>query len=310
VDIGLVMRRRLVWLMLLVCVASCAVRNFDHSKSAELQAGSSLSGLSDRVVDPNVLTTLESWGFNLGSMMPSAADQRKFSVNNAELWRHNTAYKDVVNEILGTIAKRKAADPSLSVTGSHRTLDEGFLKSPEATFELIAVFNRADISLQLPKLCTVVRFLYRLAYAHKNDAKGRIDASRLPMTLAVNHSVPMTTKEACADYLQRWKSNLSTEALVAANGPLAGSVIGPKSFSGVESMFRFKLGPHQSLPRWGPLVSTCFDSLSSTHPQGASRSARFSTPPMPNASSQVPMRKPSSSLSFSTMLRRSLKEQS
>ena len=53
-----------------------------------------------------------------------------------------------------------------------------FLISPEATFELTGIFNRADQSLQFPEICTAVRFIYRLGYRH--DTSGRMDSSRLP----------------------------------------------------------------------------------------------------------------------------------
>ena len=264
----LVLQKRLRWVallssaVLLAAGGSCKSRSFNVEGSAVQDAGPAgasarvdPSSLYDRVDSPALLMDLEEGGYHFGQLLPGASG---LAVNNKELFDRNPAYRTLVSQIESDVKKRAASDPELGPTQnySHRSIDQRMLVSPEATFELTGVFNRADMSLEFSELCTAVRFLYRLGYKHNNG--GRIDGSRLPMTVALNFAVPFTNAANCAAYLNRWTGSPSLENLLSKNGPLSGNFVNSSSFVSLEMNYQLQTWPSSVAQGMGAFAEYVF----------------------------------------------------
>ena len=236
-------------------IYGCVQRRFNPSKA--LVKVDRSGALYDRVVAPQALMDLENAGFHIGAMLPGT---RGLAVNNKELFERNDAYSGIVATIAADVQARRTRDPSLGVNTAHRTVDERMLTSPEATYELVGVMNRTDLSLQFQGLCTAVRFIYRLAYSH--DHLGRMDSSRMPMTLAINYRVAGLTSLQCAAYTLRWRGPQTVEALAAKDGPLAADTISRANFQSVELNIQLQTWPSsaaQAMGAFGEYIFRVFD---------------------------------------------------
>jgi|GEM_PF-348851 len=232
-------------------VNACKTRSYN----TETKNTAAVSGdYFDRVSDPLKLMELETRGYHFGAVLPRT---KKVAVNNKELFERNEAYKFIVDTINSDVAARVVKDPIDLGTRkkNHRSFDTATLVSPEATFELIGVFNRADLGLQFQGLCAGVRFIYRLAYKH--DFRGRIDASRLPMTIAVNHKV-VSNGADCQAYLSRWRGSPSLDELTSKTGALSGDFINPSSFQSIELNYQIQTWPSSVAEKMGAFAEYVF----------------------------------------------------
>ena len=221
----------------------CATEAGDEEESSEA-APLTEGKFFDRVTSAATLIALENGGFNFGALVPGT---RGIAVNNRELSDRNAAYKDILATVAKDVDERMRKDPSLGVNTLHRTVDQRMLTSPEATFELVAVMNRADQGLRDSTMCGVVRFVYRLAYAHKMS-DTRVDKSRLPMTFAVDYRVNPSAQTTCRAYENRWRGDQSFDALTSKTGPLSGEFIRRENFQHIEMNVQVQTWPSSAAP--------------------------------------------------------------
>jgi hypothetical protein len=169
-----------------------------------------------------VLRELEANGFGLGALfVPKAPSE--FAARSLEALSTNPTWKPVLDAIARDVADVQRADSRAGVhvaRFSHRLFDVGFLRSPAAHFELVAVVNRLDRANIVDASCGETRFVYRLAY----DA-GAARASRLPLTVGVEVPVARDSN-GCKSAALRWVEPKSQGAAQRAawlrgNGPLS-----------------------------------------------------------------------------------------
>lgn len=121
---------------------------------------------------------------------------------NAEL--HGDRYQSIVSTLADDVEWTHRGDPASGVgmAYSHRLFDAKYLKSNDATWELIGISQRIDRMFANPSMCGELRFLYRLRYDAK--VKGIAIASRLPATLAVSF---WNGGGSCAEVAETWASS-------------------------------------------------------------------------------------------------------
>src|SRR5262249_27070450 len=146
--------------------------------------------------DVSVLRTLETGGWDLGSLLDGASATDNAALSNGK------RFASAVVQLEKDLADTKQDDPhsGVGMAKAHRLFDARWLRSKNARFELVAVSNRLDRKPFAPKgACGEVRLLYRLAYA--TTSKGTAIASRLPATIAFTAWVGDAD---CATAAKRW----------------------------------------------------------------------------------------------------------
>lgn len=219
-----------------------------HNENAGVEEAAGTAEYFDRIESPRMLIELENAGLHFSEMLPGTMG---IAANNLELMAKNDVYRGIVETIRQDIRTRMSVDPQLgpSQNYSHRTLDAGMLVSPEATLELTAVINRADLSLQFPNRCSTVRLLYRLAYRHNHN--GRMDGTRLPLTFILNFTVPGGGSEACRSYLNKWRGQQSLPSLAGKDGPLNSTYLNFNNFHSLELNYQIQTWPSSVSPGMG-----------------------------------------------------------
>ncbi len=151
------------------------------------------------LVQPELLARLEKDGWSVA---------RHFGVqgrkSNADLYRESPFYKGVADALTKDVADLRAADPALTtsvVDFKNRVLDTGWLRSPYATHDLVAVLNRLDRKDFYPagESCGETRFVYRLSYVKPNGAVTNF--SRMPFFFNVVYTMPGGD---CKAHAKRW----------------------------------------------------------------------------------------------------------
>ena len=174
------------------------------------------------IADPEVLSRLESDGFDAGTAVVGVA-----ASSTAELAK-SPAYRTLRDAVALDLAADRRSDPlaGVGMRFAHRQFDVRWLESPKVRFVLAGVVNRLDRAVFAPDYCGEVRFVYRLAYATETPA-GRVE-SRLPMTMNVVAYLSKRGPDACRDLARSWlapKGPHDTARqlawLVADGGPLS-----------------------------------------------------------------------------------------
>jgi hypothetical protein len=150
------------------------------------------------VADPALLRSLESQGYDAGSVLAGG------SADSTNSLARTPGYRTVVDTLARDLAADRRADPSAGVgmRFSHRQFDLRWLVSEKTRFDLIGVVNRLDRRPFASAHCGEVRFVYRLAY-RVATAAGPVD-SRLPMTVnAVSFQEP-DANGSCRDVARSW----------------------------------------------------------------------------------------------------------
>lgn len=189
------------------------------------------------ITSPTILGQLERRGFSLGERI---GGRRLAGTANSVLHK-SLPFRDIVERLARDLDEFKAQDRKLGpgMRNVHRLFDIGWLRSPDANFELVGVTNRLDRRPFNPKACGEVRLIYRLAY--RTEANGRTIASRLPMTVnIVTWALDEKGKADCQSLAKRWisKTNTSDEDFVdwltQAEGPLSPALFGAERLKSVE----------------------------------------------------------------------------
>lgn len=168
------------------------------------------------VENPETLKALEAKGFDLGSRLA-----RTPFANNVAFAASGEGAA-ITAAVEADVAEAQRANPGMP------TFTPRWLRSKEASFQLVAVTNRLDRRHATPDACGEVHLVYRLGYA---NAKA---SSRLPMTLML---VYPQAKEGiagfggCAAVARRWVNAAGGETPLAratalADGPLRGTLGG------------------------------------------------------------------------------------
>jgi hypothetical protein len=219
--------------LLLICLASLnAVACFGASDDGDSQDSDVTvkrarqldikEDVSVLVEHPETLKALEGQGFDLGSRLAgkALADNRAF-VASAE-------GAAIVAAVDADVAAAKKKDK-----GAHPTFDPSWLRSKEASFQLVAVTNRLDRRHATPDACGETHLVYRLAYA---NAKA---SSRLPMTMMLVY--PQAKDGAdCSSVAKRWldASAAGGEPSARASALVAGPLANLKAAAKVELNFQ------------------------------------------------------------------------
>lgn len=242
----------------LLLSAGCKPKN--KAQSAESQTTGAASANYFVLVDsPETLRTLERTGYSFANVLPGT---NGVALNNKELWEKSKPYQFVVETIRQDVKHRRARDPNLGPDQlyPHRSIDTDMLTSPEATYELIGVFNRPDLTIQQSNICTNVRLVYRLSYQHEH--KGRMDGSRLPMTFIANFNVPLNGSLNCKEYLKSWQGRATADVLSMKGGPLSGAVVRLENFVDLELNYQIQTWPSsmaQAMGAFGEYVLRAFE---------------------------------------------------
>lgn len=173
------------------------------------------------VVQPETLLRLEKDGWSVARHF-GASGRR----SNAELYASSRFYKGVADALTKDVQELRDADPRLTtrvVDYQNRVFDTGWLRSPYATYDLVAVLNRIDRKDFHAEgtSCGETRFVYRLSYV--KDVGGVTNFSRMPMFFNVVYALPGGD---CAAHVRRWHvaSRMSTDDYVRW---LEGSALDP-----------------------------------------------------------------------------------
>lgn len=198
------------------------------------------------IADPVALSWLEGHGFALGDLL---SGKRAGPISNQALLDQQ-AYASVVS-----VLRRDLNDVARSDRGAgvgvqryaHRLFDQRWLSSPTARFELVGVVNRLDRAPFYPAGCGETRLVYRLSY--RTEARGTVQSSRLPMTLALE----IKNQESCRAAVRRFQA--PSEAEGRELGAFLASPEGPLSALGLaESPERQRLVVNLQQVRWPSTV--------------------------------------------------------
>ncbi|MDF3069975.1 MAG: hypothetical protein K0R38_5576, partial [Polyangiaceae bacterium] len=147
------------------------------------------------ITQPELLAALEARGLTLAALFGASAE------NNHEL-SESPIFAPLIRELESDVAEAARADTRAGVDVarySHRLFDLRFLRSRRARLSLAGVVNRPDRAPFKPESCGETRLVYRLQYAF--DAER---ASKLPMTLGVELTVPRDAEGGCRQAAERW----------------------------------------------------------------------------------------------------------
>jgi hypothetical protein len=167
------------------------------------------------VEHPETLQALEAKGFDLGSKLTGSG------LSNNVTFAASAEGSAIIAAVQGDVTVGKQRNPGFP------TFNPSWLKSKEASFQLVAVTNRLDRRHATPDACGEVHLVYRLAYT---NARAQ---SRLPMTLMLVYPQPKEGAD-CASVANRWLqaaggSSPAARAAALASGPLANLKIAPKA---------------------------------------------------------------------------------
>jgi hypothetical protein len=162
--------------------------------------------------DPAVLAALDAKGFGFAGIfgVDGKGDLRA-------LYDKAPAYHAIVETIASDVAALRAemkagGRPLYEVTDGNvgRIMDMRWLKTDAARFRLVGVVNRLDrrdfIEARGEGNCGEVRFIYRLAYSFKKNAK--VLASRLPFNFNAIYSAAPDADGGCVGVAGRWTPQL------------------------------------------------------------------------------------------------------
>lgn len=169
------LRFTVFWAMAAVTVAS----------AAPLPAGKPVLAIED----VSTLADIESQGYALGDILGASG-----VISTAHLTSTSAPYRTLAEAIAVDTAElrsemaengRKLREVTSENIG--RVMDMRWLASPLAHFRLVGVVNRIDRRDfgQAAGTCGEIRLIYRLAYRFAGTKKGRIYASRLPVSINV-----------------------------------------------------------------------------------------------------------------------------
>ena len=152
------------------------------------------------ITQPELLTRLEKDGYSVAR--PFGATKR---MANDELYRTSPFYKGLTDALTKDVSDLRAQDSGLTtrvVDGQRRVFDTGWLRSPHATYDLVAVLNRIDRKDFAEGTCGEVRFVYRLSYVKRD---GNVtNFSRMPFFFNVLYTIPGGD---CAGEAKKWLVN-------------------------------------------------------------------------------------------------------
>lgn len=151
------------------------------------------------VVQPETLLRLEKDGWGVARHFGASG-----RISNAQLYATSPFYKGVADALAKDVKDLRDADPRLTtrvVDFQNRVFDTGWLRSPYATYDLVAVLNRIDRKDFYPAgtSCGEARFLYRLSYVKPQG--GVTNFSRMPMFFNVVYTLPGGD---CRAEVKRW----------------------------------------------------------------------------------------------------------
>lgn len=176
------------------------------------------------VTEPKTMIALEAAGLDLAGVLGGQGP------STAALYGSSPAYRDLVDLLAKDQDLLAARDPKSGVGfgHSHRAFDIGWLRSPQARFELVGAVNRLDRKHVRPGGCGERRLIYRLAYTAGSAA------SRLPMTLnVVLPQDPHAGETGCQATARRWLA--VEQAPDRAAALLAGPFAAPRAVSRLET---------------------------------------------------------------------------
>jgi hypothetical protein len=178
------------------------------------------------VTDPAALRELEARGLTLARFFGATGG----ATDNAAL-ATTPGYASIADALAREVAAHAARDPKAGVgvaRFSHRLFDVRWLRSPKARYDLVGVVNRLDRVPFREGSCGETRLVYRLAYSA--EVGGAAVDSRLPMTLAVELTVP-AEQGGCRGVARRWvpprgaSGSALAEHLAGSEGPLAAGAL-------------------------------------------------------------------------------------
>jgi hypothetical protein len=151
------------------------------------------------VVQPETLARLEREGFAVPRHFGASG-----RMSNAQLYQSSGFYKGVADALTKDVQGLRDADPGLTtsvVDFKDRVFDTGWLRSPHASYDLVAVLNRIDRRDFYPAgtSCGEARFVYRLSYV--KTERGVTNFSRMPMFFNVVYTLPGGD---CSEHVKRW----------------------------------------------------------------------------------------------------------
>lgn len=161
------------------------------------------------VDDVDTLVGVEENGYSFAAQMGSMD-----ATDLARLYSQNAGYKMIADSIAADLKAMAAGrnDTGPSMKFSRRTLDDLWLKSKMARFELAGITFRPDRQFLHPGQCGETRLIYRLAYSDKKVQTY----SRLPMTIQVVRTLP----PPCPDTLAKWSEEKAALILFLAQSEL------------------------------------------------------------------------------------------
>jgi hypothetical protein len=180
------------------------------------------------VEDPADLAALEAKGYGFGGVFTASGPD-----DLASLYADAPAYRSIVDLIGTDVAALKAemeagGRPLEEFTAAEtgRVMDMQWLTTEAAHFRLAGVVNRLDRrdfhALNGERGCGEVRFVYRLAYAFKNDGSDKVLSSRMPFNFNAVYNVLPDADGGCTGVARRWTPGIdeAADAGWLAGGPL------------------------------------------------------------------------------------------
>ncbi|MBX3226576.1 MAG: hypothetical protein KIT84_32045 [Labilithrix sp.] len=163
--------------------------------------------LVTEIAQPELLFQLEKDGFHFTNMMDGEG-----RLDNATLLGSSDFYAKLVASIGADLEGLAQANKTATVKveyGKDRLFDAGWLKSKNATFDLVSVVNRIDRKDFAPDTCGETRFVYRLSYVR--TIRNAPTFSRLPFFFNVVFDNPGGD---CAARARSWQvpAGLSPDA--------------------------------------------------------------------------------------------------
>ena len=142
--------------------------------------------LLTELAQPELLARFEHEGYHFTNLMGAPG-----RLDNGALAAGSDFYGKLAASISSELADLEKQSPSATRKveyGKDRLFNAGWLRSKHATFDLIAVVNRADRADFAPDTCGETRFVYRLSYVKQIGSTPTF--SRLPFFFNVVYQVP------------------------------------------------------------------------------------------------------------------------
>ena len=145
--------------------------------------------LLTEVAQPELLLRFEKEGYHFTNLM--GGGEAGVRQDNAALAASSDFYGKLVASISSELAELEGSNPRATKRVEYakdRLFNAAWLKSRHATFDLVAVVNRADRHDFAPDTCGETRFVYRLSYVKQIGNAPTF--SRLPFFFNVVYQVP------------------------------------------------------------------------------------------------------------------------